>query len=55
MDLPASAAPGLTRALVTAGADVHEVAPSERTLEEVFFEMTTTPAPDTTTIKEPVP
>lgn len=55
VDLPASAAPGLTRALVTAGADVHEVAPSERTLEEVFFEMTTTPAPDTTTIKEPVP
>ena len=31
----------LTRALVRAGADVHEVRPSERSLEEVFFEMTT--------------
>ena len=31
----------LTRALVQAGADVHEVRPSERSLEEVFFEMTT--------------
>jgi ABC-2 type transport system ATP-binding protein len=30
----------LTRALVQAGADVHEVRPSERSLEEVFFEMT---------------
>jgi ABC-2 type transport system ATP-binding protein len=30
----------LTRALVEAGADVHEVRPSERSLEEVFFEMT---------------
>jgi hypothetical protein len=25
---------------VQAGADVHEVRPSERSLEEVFFEMT---------------
>jgi ABC-2 type transport system ATP-binding protein len=31
----------LTRALVQAGADVHEVRPSERSLEEVFLEMTT--------------
>ncbi|MCW2642871.1 MAG: transporter related [Dactylosporangium sp.] len=30
----------LTRALVAAGADVHEIRPSERSLEEVFFEMT---------------
>ncbi len=30
----------LTRALVHAGLDVHEVRPVERTLEEVFFEMT---------------
>jgi ABC-2 type transport system ATP-binding protein len=50
VDLPASAAPALTRALVAAGADVHEVAPSERTLEEVFFEMTTeSPRPTTPT------
>jgi len=41
LDLPASAAPELTRQLVAAGVDVHEVAPLERTLEEVFFEMTT--------------
>jgi ABC-2 type transport system ATP-binding protein len=30
----------VTRALVTAGVDVHEIRPSERSLEEVFFEMT---------------
>lgn len=63
LDLPASAAPDLTRALVAAGADVHEVAPSERTLEEVFFEMTTrptthsathSPAGTRTSPKEPV-
>jgi ABC-2 type transport system ATP-binding protein len=41
LDLPASAAPDLTRQLVAADVDVHEVAPLERTLEEVFFEMTT--------------
>lgn len=60
VDLPTSAAPELTRALVAAGADVHEVAPSERTLEEVFFEMTTNiAAPDAASgsasnVKEPV-
>ncbi|PUB26142.1 ABC-2 type transport system ATP-binding protein [Promicromonospora sp. AC04] len=48
VDLPASAAPDLTRALVAAGADVHEVAPSERTLEEVFFEMTASAADPST-------
>ncbi|MFI0372973.1 ATP-binding cassette domain-containing protein [Actinomadura sp. 1N219] len=31
----------VTRALVTAGVDVHEIRPVERSLEEVFFEMTT--------------
>jgi ABC-type multidrug transport system ATPase subunit len=41
LDLAASAAPDLTRQLVAADVDVHEVAPLERTLEEVFFEMTT--------------
>ncbi|WP_310964787.1 ABC transporter ATP-binding protein [Nocardioides terrisoli] len=35
-------APDVVRALVAAGIDVHEVTTSERTLEEVFFEMTTT-------------
>jgi ABC-2 type transport system ATP-binding protein len=42
LDLPASAAPDLTRALVSGGVDVLEVAPVERSLEEVFFEMTST-------------
>ena len=46
LDLPASAAPELTRQLVAADVDVHEVAPIERTLEEVFFEMTTVVADD---------
>jgi ABC-2 type transport system ATP-binding protein len=41
LDLPADAAPGLVRELVAAGVDVHEIASAERTLEEVFFEMTT--------------
>ena len=40
LDLPATAAPELTRALVAAGLDVHEVSASERSLEEVFFQMT---------------
>jgi ABC-type multidrug transport system ATPase subunit len=33
-------APTLVRALVADGVDVHEVTTTERTLEEVFFEMT---------------
>jgi ABC-2 type transport system ATP-binding protein len=33
-------APEIARALVTAGANLHELRPSERSLEEVFFEMT---------------
>ena len=41
IDLPATAAPALVRDLVAAGVDVHEIASVERTLEEVFFEMTT--------------
>ncbi len=44
VDVPAERTPELVRALVAEGLDVHEVAGSERTLEEVFFEMTTTPA-----------
>jgi ABC-2 type transport system ATP-binding protein len=34
----------VVRALVRAGVDVHEVRPVERSLEDAFFEMTTTPA-----------
>jgi ABC-type multidrug transport system ATPase subunit len=40
--LPADQAPDLTRALVADGVDVHEVTSRERSLEEVFFEMTAT-------------
>jgi len=40
LDLPATAAPDVTRALVADGVDVHEVTARERSLEEVFFEMT---------------
>jgi ABC-2 type transport system ATP-binding protein len=47
LDLPASAAPEVTRALVAAGLDVHEVTASERSLEDVFFQMT-----GNTTVKE---
>jgi ABC-2 type transport system ATP-binding protein len=42
LELPAGAAPEVNRALVAAGVDVFEIAPIERSLEEVFFEMTTT-------------
>jgi ABC-2 type transport system ATP-binding protein len=40
VDVPAERTPSVVRALVTEGLDVHEVRISERTLEEVFFEMT---------------
>ncbi len=42
IDLPATAAPGLVKDLVRAGVDVHEVTAAERSLEDVFFEMTST-------------
>jgi ABC-type multidrug transport system ATPase subunit len=42
LDLPADAAPRLIRELVAAGVDVLEITSVERSLEEVFFEMTTT-------------
>jgi ABC-2 type transport system ATP-binding protein len=56
LDLPAASAPEVNRALVAAGVDVYEVAPLERSLEEVFFELTTStpavaPAPRQTTTK----
>ena len=40
LDLPDEQTPDVVRALVGEGLDVHEVVVSERTLEEVFFEMT---------------
>lgn len=40
LSLPADRAPDVARALVAAGADVHEITAAERSLEEVFFEMT---------------
>ncbi|QIX28037.1 ATP-binding cassette domain-containing protein [Nocardioides sp. JQ2195] len=43
LDLADSAAPALVRDLVAAGIDVHAIGSSERSLEDVFFEMTTTP------------
>jgi ABC-2 type transport system ATP-binding protein len=42
VDVPAERTPEVVRALVTEGLDVHEARISERTLEEVFFEMTDT-------------
>jgi len=44
LDVPATDAPEVTRALVGDGVDVLEVAPEERSLEDVFFEMTAAPA-----------
>jgi ABC-2 type transport system ATP-binding protein len=41
IDLPAERAADVTRGLVLEGVDVHEVTAAERSLEEVFFEMTT--------------
>ncbi len=40
LTLPADRAPDVARALVGAGVDVHEITAAERSLEEVFFEMT---------------
>jgi ABC-2 type transport system ATP-binding protein len=37
--------PEIVRALVRAGVEVHEIRPVERTLEEVYFEMTADPGP----------
>ena len=40
LDLEAGRVPELARELVTAGVDIHEIRSSERSLEDVFFEMT---------------
>ncbi|AYY12147.1 ABC transporter ATP-binding protein [Actinobacteria bacterium YIM 96077] len=42
LDVDATAAPDIVRALVEADADVHEIRTLERSLEDVFFEITTT-------------
>lgn len=52
LDVPAERTPEVVRALVAEDLDVHEARISERTLEEVFFEMTDTglhPQPTQTT------
>jgi ABC-2 type transport system ATP-binding protein len=46
VDGDVSLAPLLTRALVRAGADVYEIRTTERTLEDVFFELTGSPGQD---------
>ncbi|MET0740714.1 MAG: ABC transporter ATP-binding protein [Candidatus Nanopelagicales bacterium] len=45
LDVEVDSAPELTRALVHAGALVHEITPHERSLEDVFFELTERTAP----------
>ena len=40
LDLPPERTPELARSLIAAGVELHEVTTVERTLEEVFFEMT---------------
>ena len=42
LDVPPERTPAVVRALVEEGLDVHEATISERTLEDVFFEMTDT-------------
>jgi ABC-2 type transport system ATP-binding protein len=42
LDVPPERTPDLVRALVAEGLDVHEATMTERTLEDVFFEMTDT-------------
>ncbi|HJU97112.1 MAG TPA: ABC transporter ATP-binding protein [Jiangellaceae bacterium] len=54
LDVGPENAPALTRALVRAGAAVHEIRPAERSLEEVFFEMTSADD-DSASMTEEVP
>jgi ABC-2 type transport system ATP-binding protein len=49
VELDAARAPELARALVAAGADVAELRPRDRSLEEVFFDLTGDGATDTDT------
>jgi ABC-2 type transport system ATP-binding protein len=43
VDCAADVVPALTRALVDDGVAVYEIRPSERSLEDVFFELTSAP------------
>jgi ABC-2 type transport system ATP-binding protein len=54
LDVGPEHAPALTRALVGAGAAVHEIRPAERSLEEVFFEMTSVDNDSASTTEEEV-
>jgi ABC-type multidrug transport system ATPase subunit len=55
LDVPDQRTPEVVRALVDDGVDVHEAVVTERTLEEVFFEMTRTENPlDDGLVDEPV-
>lgn len=51
LDIDTAQAPDLARALVEAGVALHEIRPSERSLEDVFFEMTSDGEP-VSTIRE---
>jgi ABC-2 type transport system ATP-binding protein len=54
LDVPDERTPEVVRALVGDGVDVHEAVVTERTLEEVFFEMTSVEtAPDMGLVEEP--
>lgn len=46
LDLPPSSAPLLARELVAAGADVLQLTPTERSLQDAFFELTTPAQPE---------
>jgi ABC-2 type transport system ATP-binding protein len=54
IDVPTQRAPELARALVAHDVDVHEISHTERTLEEVFFEMTASPGPESVPAEEAV-
>jgi ABC-2 type transport system ATP-binding protein len=54
IDVPDERTPEVVRALVGDGVDVHEAVVTERTLEEVFFEMTSAEnTPDSGLVEEP--
>jgi ABC-type multidrug transport system ATPase subunit len=53
LDVPDRRTPEVVRALVEDGVDVHEAVVHERTLEEVFFEMTRDTRPDGGLMEEP--
>ncbi len=54
LNLPPAKAPEVARVLIAEGAEIHEIAPLERSLEEVFFEMTSSTAAAGEAPKAPV-